>query len=351
LDEVEKERGRWKKTIPPTDPEPEFRRKWKDFLEKDQFLNAKNFVERNGQFLSKEKREGYLSKTEDACRAMVDARLKFFLSHLEKAHTLEYILKIRSIPFGDQFGLPNSSQLVISSPTLDWCRSVWETLVWLRKDRPRSPPIAQILDRVLPHALSSLPLVTEGENGWFTSMESLAYHVLSIWLQDMVKGAQNTHKARRDELRAACQRNQDQWMEFERVVFFKSNGRISKRRDVTSWARHFPIEVMGLENVQEDLFASAEADNPIEAVQAVETTIRKYRVQWVRLSIESRRFLLQHLMIAISIGKLLQGETVEDVIGELRELGKELKGLGGDFNVPLFGAKVEKVFVGLRKQS
>ncbi len=336
LKKIETERKRWEVSTPPADPEPDFRREWNDLLARDRFVQAKTLVKEKGGFLPEVKRAEYISKTEEACRTMVTNRLKVFLLRLEKVRRPEDVTTMGSATFLDTFSLPDKAHLFVPSPVLDWCIAVRETLGVMRRR-------GEVLDSLLAHGVASVSLVEKGENGWFRSMEELAFGIVSDRLGKLVVGAKNAPAPRREVLRDEGEALRRKWKEFERAA-----GRLSNGRDVTSWEANLPVEAKGIEKIPDDLFSCAEVANPLEAVMEMKERLRKYRDQWDRLSIESRRLIVRYQIIAEALGHFLEGRTVVEATRGLRTRGRELKSLGGSFDVQRFGLKVESVFQGLR---
>ena len=183
----------------------------------------------------------------------------------------------------------------------------------------------------------------KGENGWFRSMEKLAFGIVSDRLGNVVARAKNAPAPRREVLRKEGSVLRGKWTEFERAA-----GRLSRKRDVHSWEANLPVEAEGIGKIPGDLFSCAEAVNPPEAVMQVEENLRKFRDQWDRFSIESRRSIVRYQIVAGALAHFLEGRTVVEATKGLRKWGEELKSLGGAFEEKRFGMKVERVFKGLR---
>ena len=112
----------------------------------------------------------------------------------------------------------------------------------------------------------------------------------------------------------------------------------------------FPIDVAAVRKAGPALDASFASDDPDAALEKVETDLSAiYRDQGNRLALESKRELLSYLLAAVSLRRLLEGETVEQVAArtELSKYVTELKSAAGPIDLTRFGGKVAKVFTRL----
>ena len=346
LEQVQKEIEKQAKIdLPKVDLEPGFRKEWRKRLDNSQFQDAKTFVVSKGAFLSPERNKYYLRETDIECRRFLVGQTKRFLIQLEGILHPRDLKGVDPDVFQERFRLPQKSGLTILLPEYDWCLSVFQTIDQWREGSLRP-------DLFLDRALEAVPFLEKGEPRWFLSVERLAYTFIRGEIDTLVESSFDKKKAERERLLAEIGAWQKEWTRFEnrlQKVVGEAFRKEVPGRDFQPLLASFPIDHKDLGKVMTQLLDCMDAENPVRAMKDLQNALFEVRKEWNRLSWESRVEIIQGQIAVASLLGFLNGDPTGEIVQKLQKnLGAELKELGGSFDVDLFGPKVQRVFDRLR---
>ena len=346
LTEVAKQIKALQGTVTPDDPEPEFRRKWQQFVSKDSFLKARDFIEKEGSFLGEVRRKRYLSDTDQACRDYLTLNTDEFLGNLEQLTGFSSLESMSRSFFLRQFSLSDRGQLSEETPMFEWCLSVQDTLDDVRKGKKSLKPL-------LEHALAAVSLPEGGRLSAFLGVEKLAYDLLYNSLESRVELCRDALSAQRETFRVEMDVLRKLWDDFSAKFQETSLGKedffmeVPARSFAELWSR-FPVDSEEVKTISGRLQSTLDAEDPEAAIEVILRDLQKLRSNFSTFSIESRREIVTLEIVTFSLGRFLTGDSVSRVVKDCTTLGRDLQSLGASFEVAEYGPKVQAVIRGLR---
>ena len=314
------------KTPAPVDPEPAFRAAWSDLLRARRFKDARAHVEKAG--LSEERRAAYLRQTDDECRARVGELWLDFVRELRLA-TIDNLRSLGAQDFGARFGLAERAQVCVASPELEWAAGFRDLLDRLRRRE-------EVMEPLLAAAGAA-----KGEA--FAPAADLAFAVLEARVREEVEAASTAPREERNRRAAAATALRRRWADWAegRPEAVRARGAA-----LEAWLAKVPVDLEDARRAGEALDATFASERPAAELEKIERDLARLRAdEGRRLSVESRRELLSHLLAAAALRRLLEGKSVGDP--ELKLWAAELKAAGGPIDLSRFGAKLGRALKAL----
>jgi hypothetical protein len=316
----------------PGDPEPAFRAAWSDLLRARRFGDARTHVEKSGAFLAAEKRKAYLQQTDDECRARVDEVRIDFLREL-RLSTPASVEALSPEEFAGRYGLMDRAQVCVPAPELDWAFSMRESLDGLRRGQ-------DVLNALLGVAAAA-------KEDAFAPAADLAYALVERRIRKDVEAAATAPRAERDRLAASATAARRRWAEWAETLPKASGDRMRTRGGaLEALLAKVPVDLEDARRAGESLDATFASERPAADLDRIERHLaRLYAEEGARLSLDSRRELLSHLLAAAVLRRLLEGKSPEEP--ELKRWAADLKAQGGPIDLSRFGKKLERALAKL----
>jgi len=326
--------------------EVKLRRDWQAHLDAGRFVDAKKHVQAEGGFLSAERRKTLLDETDRLSRETAERAAARFLLNLTGVRTVEDAAALEPEDFERSFSLPDPAALTASSPRLEWCARVRETLREFRDGLLK-------LDALFRAAVDSLALAKDGENRWFQAVEGLAFDVVRAHIAGRAAAARDAAEDERRRLATDADASAQQWRSFERRVRAAAADKpefVKKlpARDLAKPLAQFPRDAEGVAEFPRKFRACFDADDPAAAFEGLAEELARAEKEWDRLTIESRRALLTFRILAAAHHGLLLGRTPEEIAAGLDDSRPGLKQVGAGAEAGRFGPKVADVFARLK---
>jgi hypothetical protein len=322
----------------------EFDSEWGKLIDAGKFVEAKALLDSDkGKLLPADRRKAFLDDTNEKCRLFADAAVQRFLRNLRQVSSPRQLEMMTPAGFDRDFSLPDRAALVETGllPEYLWALSARPVLGDLRQKKDALEALLQI-------AVQAVPLAAK-EYDWFGGPEGLAYEVVRARMAERADDAKGATAGRRKELRAEAEALEARWKKFEADARQAAAGQkkvldLLPSRSFAALLERFPVDVsVGPETLQA-LLKTAEAPDPDRALSDVLARLDQLGAGWEKLSVESRRELLQYRIAARALRGLLTGGTPDRVAADLRLEGADYKAAGGTADEARFGPKVQKVF-------
>jgi hypothetical protein len=316
----------------PGDPEPAFRAAWSDSLRARRFAEARTHVEKSGAFLAADKRNSYLQQTDDECRARVREVWFDFLREL-RVSTPASVEALSPEEFSGRYGLMDRAQVCVPAPELDWALSLRERLDGLRRGQD-----------VLNDLLNAAAAAREDA---FGPAAELAYAVVERRVRKDVEASTTAPRAERDRLSASATAARRRWAAWAETLPKAAGDRMLARGAALEvLLAKVPVDLEDAKRAGESLDATFASERPAADLDKIERHLaRLYAEEGARLSVDSGRELLSHLLAAAVLRRLLEGKSPEEP--ELKRWAADLKARGGPIDLSRFGKKLERALAKL----
>ena len=316
----------------PGDPEPAFRAAWSDLLRARRFSDARGHVEKSGAFLAAEKRKTYVQQTDDECRARVSEVWIDFLREL-RLSTPASVEALSPEEFAGRYGLMDRAQVCVPAPELDWALTLRESLDGLRRGQ-------DVLNALLGVAAAA-------REDAFGPAADLAYALVERRIRKDVEAAATAPRAERDRLSASATAARRRWAEWAETLPKAAGDRMRVRgAALEALLAKVPVDLEDARRAGESLDATFASERPAADLEKIERHLaRLYAEEGSRLSVDSRRELLSHLLAAAVLRRLLEGKSPEEEA--LKRWAADLKALGGPIDLSRFGKKLERALAKL----
>lgn len=315
------------------DAEPKFREGWKKFVNRNQYRQAAKFVETEGEDGWKQK---YLNETKRLCGEYLSTVTVQFLEGLETIRSIETLTAMSAETFDRRFELTRTADLLGTTVAYVWCINVRGALESIRAGKDP-------LHELLAQAEAAAALDSAPENRWFSALETLAFDLVRQGIESRVREARDAPTAKRAELRKQADSFVTKWKMFEGQM--RGSPELAKKiasRNVAALLDSFPVDDESLAPIVAAIRSSAESEDPDRTLAEAEKKLEGLSLD--RLPLESRQTVLGYRIVAAALRGFLAGKTEDDLVGELRRLGAQLKQLDGSFDAKEFGPKIQGLF-------
>ncbi|HEX7898771.1 MAG TPA: hypothetical protein VF950_13490 [Planctomycetota bacterium] len=321
-----------KTVAPPSDPEPAFRAGWSDLLRARRFADARAHVEKAGAFLAAERRKTYLQQTDDECRTRVGEVWLDFLREL-RVSTPASLEALSPEEYASRFALTDRAQVCVASAELEWAFAFRGLLDRLRRRE-------DALDALLAAA-------GVAKDDAFGPAADLAWAVAEARVQKDVEATATAPRAERDRLSAAATSTRRRWAEWVDSLPKAAGDRVRARgAALDALLAKVPVDLEDARRAGESLDATFASDRPAADLDKIERHLaRLYAEEGARLSVDSRRELLSHLLAAAVLRRLLEGKSPEEEV--LKRWAADLKVQGGPIDLSRFGPKLARALAKL----
>lgn len=321
--------------FPPEKPSPlpAFVTKVRELSKSKRWREARAWVDEGGAFLSIAERSEYAREIEEDCRGDLQ-KMTAILCSADVMASLESPLRPDFLFAGLAAKLPGVKDVILPHPAYEWTLAVLPAL-----DKALSAPLLKM-------AAGAVALDDSGENPWFRVAEFAGHRALLREIAEQSQRARGAARAVVQECRSNAQSLAAPWdalLQGLPPAFRSRNADLLNNHDeaVRGAREDFPEDPPFLQDIDfGKILASPDGERRLEELE------RKLRaLNGGKLTRESQRSLLVHLVTARALAGAFQGATTEQIAGGLREFAATLKeqGVTGEER-SRFGPKVAAVF-------
>lgn len=331
-----------------TDPEPAFLASWQKTLQNRQFVAARSWVEREGGFLSIEKKKDYLRKTDEACAEYVRSVTHQLRDQWKLLSSLDALHRRTPEELEMTFRPSAKEQLTVVSPEWEWCERMHE---FVRRFREGKAAAKEMLELTL--ACLSLGKTWEETREWFLPSERMAFE----WIQARVREAAEQSALLRREGRNPLLTQANQWVEEWKRFDAEARKKLATnekglpeiaKRDWEASLALFPTDPPEVSEFRALLEATVESSTPEKDLDGIERRLREFLRDRKRMTIEARQTLLTYVAVSVALRRLLQGKKPHEIPFD-SYLEEEVRKLGGPTEeARAFGSPVEEALRKIR---
>jgi serine/threonine protein kinase len=312
-------------------PLPAFLDRLRELKDAKKWREARAWVDEGGAFLNETERARYGREVEDDCLSSLQKITAALFAGvvMEKLETPSPDFRFATL-LAD---LPARERVILPHAAYEWTLQALPAL-----DGNQSGVLVQA-------AVQAVALDDAGENPWFRAAEVAAHRALLRDLVAQTKRARGAARAVVQECRSAARSIAEPWEAFLRGMppaFRSRHAALLDRHDeaVRGAREDFPEDPPFLQEID----VGAILNQP-DAERRLDELERKLRaLDGGKLTRESQRSLLLHLVTARALGGAFRGATSEQVAGGLREFAAALKDQGvTEEERSRFGPKVAAV--------